>query len=102
MAQGLTSCFEVVIFLRKSFYKSFISGLGGFRARFQGLGQQPEIIIFDFGTPSQILHFLVWRESNKATGGRQEGGKRAAGMRQERDRRRQEGDKRNGGCMAAW
>ena len=42
-----------------------ISWLGSFRARFQSFGQQPEMTIFQFGIPLQILHFWAWQLSGK-------------------------------------
>lgn len=55
----------------------------------------------DFGFPSQILHFLFWREYNKATGGRQEGGRKATGGRQEAAGRRQKEWGLHGGLVKA-
>ena len=42
-----------------------ISWLGSFRARFQSFGQQPEMTIFQFGIPLQILHFWAWQTSGQ-------------------------------------
>ena len=39
---GLTNCFEVVIFLRKSLYKSLSPKLNSFRERFHGLPAAPD------------------------------------------------------------
>ena len=48
-----------------SFGEEILVWLGSFRARFQSFGQQPEMTIFQFGIPLQILHFWAWQLSGK-------------------------------------
>ena len=61
VCKEISLCLEGIVFMRRSFYKSFIAMRGGFTTRFPGLGQRPGTDYFHKEILSQIFHFQAWR-----------------------------------------
>ena len=68
VCKEISLCLEGIVFMRRSFYKSFIAMRGGFTTRFPGLGQRPGTDYFHKEILSQIFHFQAWRLRTRSQG----------------------------------